>query len=67
LDTVRLNSGSIDEAYIGVRIARTGIAGSDDVILPEFGAKWIKTRGIAPIDLTPRDTAKSRSCSLKQL
>jgi Holliday junction resolvase RusA-like endonuclease len=53
LDTVRLNSGSIDEAYIGVRIARTGSAGNDDVIWPEFDAKWIKTRGIAPIDLTP--------------
>jgi Holliday junction resolvase RusA-like endonuclease len=53
LDAIRLNSGSADEAFIGVRIARTGIAGNEDVIRPEFDAKWIKTRGIASIDLTP--------------
>jgi Holliday junction resolvase RusA-like endonuclease len=53
LDTIRLNSGSADEAFIGVRIARTGIAENEDVIRPEFDAKWIKTRGIASIDLTP--------------
>ena len=53
LDAIRLNSGSDDEAFIGVRIAVTGIAENSDVIWPEFDVKWIKTRGIAPIELTP--------------
>ncbi len=53
LDTIRLNSGSDDEAYIGVRIAVTGIAENAEVIWPEFEVQWVKSRGIAPIDLTP--------------
>jgi HD superfamily phosphohydrolase len=53
LDTIRLNSESEDEAYIGVRIARTRIAANEDVILPEFDVRWVKTQGIDPIDLTP--------------
>ena len=53
LDAIRLNSGSDDEAYIGVRIAVTGIAENAEVVWPEFAAQWVKSRGIAPIDLTP--------------
>jgi Holliday junction resolvase RusA-like endonuclease len=53
LDMIRLNSRSNTEAFIGVRIARTGIAGNEDVLWPEFEATWVKKRGIAPIDLTP--------------
>ena len=53
LDTIRLNSGSEDEAYIGVRIARTRIAANEDVIWPEFNVTWVKRPGIGSIDLTP--------------
>jgi Holliday junction resolvase RusA-like endonuclease len=53
LDTIRLNSGCDDEAFIGIRIAVTGIAENADVLRPEFAVQWVKSRGIAPIDLTP--------------
>lgn len=53
LDTIRLNSGSEDEAYIGVRIAQTRIAANEDVISPEFDVRWVGRADIAPIDLTP--------------
>ena len=53
LDAIRLNSGLDNEAYIGIRIAVTGIAENADVIWPEFAVQWIRSRGIAPIDLTP--------------
>ncbi|MGH3401028.1 MAG: RusA family crossover junction endodeoxyribonuclease [Streptosporangiaceae bacterium] len=53
LDAIRLNSGSDDEAFIGIRIAVTGIAENADVIWPEFDGKWVRTQGIEPIDLTP--------------
>jgi Holliday junction resolvase RusA-like endonuclease len=53
LDAIRLNSGSDDETFIGLRIAVTGIASDEDVIWPAFDVTHIKTPGVGPIDLTP--------------
>lgn len=51
LDLIRLDTGS-DEAFIGVRIAVTGVAENLDVIWPEFEVNWVGKPGIEPIDLT---------------
>jgi len=53
LDAIRLNSGSDDEAFIGIRIAVTDIAGDEDVLWPEFDVRWVSKQGIGPIDLNP--------------
>lgn len=53
LDIIRLNSGSDDETFIGLRIAVTGIAKDEDVIWPVFDVTHIRTRGVGPIDLAP--------------
>jgi hypothetical protein len=52
LDVIRLES-TADDAFIGIRIAVTGISENIDVILPEFDVTWVATKGIEPIDLTP--------------
>jgi len=52
LDAIRLNSGSTDETFIGLRIAVTGIASDEDVIWPVFNVTHISKPGVGPIDLT---------------
>jgi Holliday junction resolvase RusA-like endonuclease len=52
LDVIRLDTGS-DDAFIGIRVAVTGIAGNLEVIWPEFDVRWVGRLGIEPIDITP--------------
>jgi Holliday junction resolvase RusA-like endonuclease len=52
LDLLRFSSGS-DDSFMTIRLAGTDITKNLDVIRPEFDVRWIPTRGVGPIDLTP--------------
>jgi Holliday junction resolvase RusA-like endonuclease len=52
LDLLRFSSGG-DDSFMTIRLAGTDIAKNLDVIRPEFDVRWIPTRGVGPIDLTP--------------
>jgi Holliday junction resolvase RusA-like endonuclease len=52
LDLLRFSSGG-EDSFMTIRLAGTDIAKNLDVIWPEFDVRWIPTRGVGPIDLTP--------------